>query len=729
MKTAIYIRGRKLDIANDTSIALTFRSAAFTSVDKLKNSYSNTVKIPRTAQNESLFGAIVFPSSQGDAPYIYHAASIELDGVMVVPSAVAYITEITDDSISLCLLWDSVVKLSAMIAEKRKLNELPYDKSQMVLTWNKTNAANYTKFDMGLAGDDDFTAQHPSIAVNEVLKIVCDTYALPMPPASDIAEFNKWKLPLLNRIDPIITDGEELKENNVTTWYGSSCMLVCERKTNVTNGLYRQWHPIWVGRVGVASGTPPNTELPDIDLPVIKPMIPSAVILPGFGGDIDNDIILPPILERPIPVPDEDTPLPSNPEPTTPPEWVSREVRGIVGNYNGNTDYLEYLVPFKPNLQFVCTGEVRLPIHGNCKLSNAYIMANAKLQLVLMFRPLGVTADYEEEVLLSVDAFNVENGYITYKMSADESAAIPYPLYQLIGDIYNNADVRLQWRCYYEGYEGGYFLKEGAKVGHPDIVGTALYMTAAQQVLRLDSSYFIVPNLPPIGCVDFLKALGQMSGRFLTVESVFNGVQRVTTTRFRSYAEFEQRKAEALDWSNYLVRVLGSVSDMKFKVGDWCQRNTFKYKEGDTLDAVDSVDVFIQNKSLKDEQVAVELPFTAAVARDSKQTLYVPLYTYEEGSTVAEFDAKKDLAYIGEENYGILTNTLRWGRLIKSYEDMLKPLRKAKVLTEQMRIPLVVLHSLDLYRPIYLRQYGSYFAIIEIRTRNNGVCDVELLKL
>lgn len=31
--------------------------------------------------------------------------------------------------------------------------------------------------------------------------------------------------------------------------------------------------------------------------------------------------------------------------------------------------------------------------------------------------------------------------------------------------------------------------------------------------------------------------------------------------------------------------------------------------------------------------------------------------------------------------------------------------------------------------PVYLRQYGTYFAILEIKTGDNNLCDVKLLKL
>jgi hypothetical protein len=140
----------------------------------------------------------------------------------------------------------------------------------------------------------------------------------------------------------------------------------------------------------------------------------------------------------------------------------------------------------------------------------------------------------------------------------------------------------------------------------------------------------------------------------------------------------------------------------------------------------------------------------ASAHRDSNQSLYVPLYKYKEGTvseegateegateegatkegTVsAEFEDAGDDAYIGEYSNGYLTNTLKWNKLIKNYATLFDALKQAKVIREAMRLPYTVLQDIDLYTPVYLRQYGAYFAIIEIRTRQNGVADVELLKI
>jgi hypothetical protein len=73
---------------------------------------------------------------------------------------------------------------------------------------------------------------------------------------------------------------------------------------------------------------------------------------------------------------------------------------------------------------------------------------------------------------------------------------------------------------------------------------------------------------------------------------------------------------------------------------------------------------------------------------------------------------------------------LEWGTLLSkyysSYQDIVK---HPKVISEYVRLSPVELKELDLTVPVYLRQYGSYFAIVKVKTKENNICEVELLKI
>jgi hypothetical protein len=716
MMTTIFINGEQMDAPDNLTISLTYRSAAFASLDKLNNSYSNTITLPRTAHNEKVLGGVVFPSSTSSLPYQYLPASVMIGGVMVVPNAVAYITEVTEDDIKVAVLWDSVVKLAAIVADGRKLNELPYDYSNDLVVWNKQNATLYPWADYGFVEGDALTTRHPVVSAESILQRICSAYDITMP--EDTAFMSKWRIPLLSRIDPIITDGEPLLENNVSAWYGNQCCLVRTLNSYSNGTNYTNEIPLWFGRVGKANGTPPDSDLPDIEIPV-KPVLPVTTIADDELEDFDTPIV------------DEGG------KPTgalVPPDFVNRELRGTVGA-DGTNKYLEYFVPRYPNLVITCSGNIAVPLTSGNTATNAFILSNLKLRLLLLYRVKNSSARYTEEDLLTINAYSVEGSYVRFKFNNEKSKEIPYPLLGNTNIYDGDLEVRLQWRLMYNGTIRQIGIVENTTIGNSSVNNSdlTLKMECAMKIVQLGTPYYFVPNFPSISVISFLMALGQMSGRFLTVETKLQKVLRrwsmVTVTRFRSYQDFEDGKANPYDWSDYLVRSGGTVESMKFTLGEWAQRNTFAYKEGDSWEEKDSVDYFINNKALKTEAKAIELPFTAAISKDSQQTLYVPVYHYDEGNTTAVYDGADDKAYIAELSAGRLTATLGWKNLVGNYAPLFNALREMKVMQEKMRIPLPVLQTIDLYRPVYLRQYGCYFAIIEMRTRGDGEVDVELLKI
>ena len=723
MITTIYINGVRMDAPDNLNITLTYRSAAFVAVDKLNNSYSNTITLPRTAHNEAALGGVVFPSTESSLPYKYLPAKVQIGGVMVVQSAVAYITEITEDAIKVAVVWDSVVKLAAIVADGRQLNELPYDYASDAFLWDKTSASSFPTANYGFADNDQSTAKHPVYKVKEILQRVCDAYDIPMPPDTDLTQMEKWSIPLTTRIDPVITEGEPLTQNNVSHWYGTQVALLraVESRKGTGETQYTNVHELWCGRIGKASGVAPDDDLPDINIP-INPLGDYSVA-PLADGELED-------LDTPI-VDNDGNPAGS----LTPPDFVSRELRGIVGG-DGTNKYLRYFVPKNPNMEFICSGNLFFPLKANNTATASFISGNLKLCLMLLYRPKDsdYTVSYNEEELLTISTYSVDSSGVRFKFDNEKSAEIPHPLMGET-DVYNNLDCRLQWRLVYKSSIAGHIGLTVGVIGNSTTPNNdkALTIIARMKNVQLGTLYYPVPNYPQITVISFLKAIGQMSGRFLTIDTKVAKIgvtyKVMTVTRFRSYSELEEGKANAYDWSDYLIRGTGSVETMQFHVGEWGQRNTFAYKEGKTWEEVDEVDFFIQNKSLKTEYKAVELPYTAAISKDDKQTLYLPLYHYEENNPRAVYDGGDDSAYIAEASGGRLRCTLGWENLINNYAQLFSALRNVKVVKEQMRIPLPVLQTIDLYRPVYLRQYGCYFAIIEMRTRSEGLVDVELLKI
>lgn len=64
-----------------------------------------------------------------------------------------------------------------------------------------------------------------------------------------------------------------------------------------------------------------------------------------------------------------------------------------------------------------------------------------------------------------------------------------------------------------------------------------------------------------------------------------------------------------------------------------------------------------------------------------------------------------------------------------TYGFMQEVLREPKVITVPMVLAETDLRDMDYAKPVYLKQYSSYFAIVQIQRDSSGVCKVDLVKI
>ena len=73
---------------------------------------------------------------------------------------------------------------------------------------------------------------------------------------------------------------------------------------------------------------------------------------------------------------------------------------------------------------------------------------------------------------------------------------------------------------------------------------------------------------------------------------------------------------------------------------------------------------------------------------------------------------------------------LEWPTLIdKYYLDYSSFVKQPKVVVEKIEIDEISLKNIDVTVPVYLAQYGRYYAIINIKAENTGICECKLLEL
>lgn len=238
------------------------------------------------------------------------------------------------------------------------------------------------------------------------------------------------------------------------------------------------------------------------------------------------------------------------------------------------------------------------------------------------------------------------------------------------------------------------------------------------------NKYFIIPNLPSIKLIDFVKSIAYMLGVF-AVPGENNDI------RFISFDTVIENKSNAVDWSGrVLFNDYGDVArNISYQLNDFTQKNWFRYKEDDNV--TENYDSFIavENRALDYERDAVSLPFSACDTLGGVAS--IPMYSYNDDGEL-EYDSGMNpriVLYDSETRSGVFY-PLRWEELIRQhYASYQEVVRQPKVIKELVLLSAPELAVLDLLKPVYIRQYGSYFAIVKVKTKENNICEVELLKI
>lgn len=243
--------------------------------------------------------------------------------------------------------------------------------------------------------------------------------------------------------------------------------------------------------------------------------------------------------------------------------------------------------------------------------------------------------------------------------------------------------------------------------------------------IQMGDRFPIVENLPDIKTVDFLKAIASMVGLF-AIPSDENTIKFVSVDDLADVSR-------AYDWSDKLLPYSyeNKPKNVSYALDDFARNNRFSYKEDDTvLRKYKDGNITVNDDTLDFERDAVELPFAASDTIGGKAR--IALYEYnDDGEPELQSVEPRVLREISVNGYSTGTFVgLSWGELIANYYGTYqKIVSKPIIITENMTLDDIELRNLDVTRPIYLRQYGRYFAIVEIKAPSSGVCECKLLEL
>ena len=266
------------------------------------------------------------------------------------------------------------------------------------------------------------------------------------------------------------------------------------------------------------------------------------------------------------------------------------------------------------------------------------------------------------------------------------------------------------------------------------LVKQAYYEPKTSVSETADGGYFpIIPNLPDMTCADFIFQAMQLVGVFPSISD-----NAPTTINFISADVLYSNRGSAKDWTNKLVKTnprLSELSDVAFKFGKYAKKNTLKYKADETNLLDTSSFLEVQNDNLELESKLVELLFAAGKRfSTSDNTIDYPLYDISIASGNVLIRNPKSPNNDVIANYIMqFPDELLWngatGLKATYYTGYQSLLTKPRYLREKFYLKPEDIAGLTLDIPIYLQQYGKYYAIMVLQYKEDEFSECELLEI
>lgn len=273
-----------------------------------------------------------------------------------------------------------------------------------------------------------------------------------------------------------------------------------------------------------------------------------------------------------------------------------------------------------------------------------------------------------------------------------------------------------------DGPQGGPVFFEGTPTAYdPSLPVFSVNFVHDHIDIAQDNHFPLQGNLPNIGQWDFIRSVCAIFGLRLTVKD--------GALRFSDVQTWYNR-SKAVDWSGRLVDGTGETSDVSYSISSWARSNYIRYKEDDKdqtpLPFNPDAALKVDDQTLKDSRDYYKLPF-AASTRD------VAIHYKIEGDEAKNIDIAPRIFRLDYVN-DVLTLTSpeeMYGQPLieRYYPTIQKAVENPVIVSTEVRLSEIDIKTLDLTVPVYLSQYGRYYAVLKVQTSDSDICKVELLQL
>ncbi len=237
----------------------------------------------------------------------------------------------------------------------------------------------------------------------------------------------------------------------------------------------------------------------------------------------------------------------------------------------------------------------------------------------------------------------------------------------------------------------------------------------------VDGNFYVVPNLPDIKQIDFVKGVSSILGLF----AIPGGGN---TIRFISIDEVTDNISKAVDWTRRVVAVTheNKPKEMSFTIDGFAQNNRFRWKEDSTVTGNYDGNIVVEDWTIDHERDVVTMPFAGTDTKGG--VAQIPIYSYDSAGKL-EYGSVEPRILLYEEGRGTFSG-LNWSALIgENYSSYQHIVNTPRIIKENIELSDIQLKNLDLTVPVYLAQYGRYYAVISIKAEDTGICECQLLQL
>ena len=261
------------------------------------------------------------------------------------------------------------------------------------------------------------------------------------------------------------------------------------------------------------------------------------------------------------------------------------------------------------------------------------------------------------------------------------------------------------------------------------------------------NAFPVAVNLPDMTCKEFIKTFMQETGQIIQYDSWTN------TLYFKSFKQLIDNKINSYDWSDKLASMSTS-----FKLGNYAQKNYLMWAEDMNVNENKGRGSFsVNDKKLDFSKDLFTLPFAATNSASKligKDVSKIPVYKTDDGSIQKQNDYKERLLLMRTQSFActfndgvetpvVISNNLQlpyfnyngdglgFEYLIPEYYgELTDMLKQAKVVKAIIDLNANDVATIDLFKPVYLKQTGQYYYINKISQFIEGVLtDVELIKM